>query len=148
VHGNDHEDGDLVTPSEHDPERSSDGDEPLLSLATIETSSYDDITVVTVTGEIDASNSCHLAAALEQAAATAPRIVADLSRAVFVSASVVRLLEHASYELDQHGGTLVLVCHRGDVTSRLLGALGLGARWLVRRSLDEALRTQTCLDQR
>ena len=66
-------------------------------------------TVVTLTGEVDATNSEELYGVLESVVLQHPRLlIVDLSELSFMDSTGLRMLLRSSRELDQQGGVLAL----------------------------------------
>jgi anti-sigma B factor antagonist len=73
-------------------------------------------TLVELTGEADATNLQQLREALESEVAARPRmLIVDLSGLNFMDSSALRVLLHASRELDREGGVLGLAGPHGSV---------------------------------
>jgi len=88
----------------------------LRASVTVPESTGEAYTVVSLTGEVDATNSEELYGVLESVVLQLPRLlVVDLSELTFMDSTGLRMLLRSSRELDQQGGVLALAAPQVSV---------------------------------
>jgi anti-sigma B factor antagonist len=94
--------------------------------------------LVTLCGELDAVDAPGAEAALAQAAAGNPRVVADLAALEFLDCCGLGVLIRVRVQAQQAGGDLLLAA-AGPRVRRLLALTGMTGVFCVHASVDEAV---------
>jgi anti-sigma B factor antagonist len=95
-------------------------------------------TVVTLAGELDATNNLQLRQTLEAEIAAGPRrLIVDLSDLAFMDSSALKVLLHSSRALGRNGGAFAFACPRGTV-ARVLELTQAGQLVPVCDSVEQA----------
>jgi anti-sigma B factor antagonist len=95
-------------------------------------------TVVTLAGEVDATNNLQLRQTLEAELAVRPqRLIVDLSDLKFMDSSALKVLLHTNRALIRDGGTFALACPRASV-ARVLELTQVGQLVPVCDSVEQA----------
>jgi anti-anti-sigma factor len=98
----------------------------------------DDVTVLTLAGEIDLDTSVHVRQALEAVQAPGARVVVDLRRVDFIDSSGINVFIAAHRSLTEADGWLGLAGPAESV-SRTLEIVGIGAIIEISSTLGEVL---------
>lgn len=100
----------------------------------------DDVTVLTLAGEIDLDTSADVGQALAAVAAPRARVVVDLRRVTFIDSSAINVFIAAHRDLTEAGGRLRLAGPAESVT-RTLEIVGIDTFIDIFSTLGEALDT-------
>ncbi|MGW6057703.1 STAS domain-containing protein [Streptomyces sp. NPDC055189] len=98
----------------------------------------DDVTVLTLAGEMDLDTSAHVREALEAVQAPGARVVIDLRRVTFIDSSGINVFIAAHRALDAAGGRLSLAGPAESVI-RTLEIVGIDTLIDISPTLGEAL---------
>lgn len=98
----------------------------------------DDVTVLTLAGEIDLDTSAHVRRALEDVDAPGARVVIDLRRVTFMDSSGINVFIAGHRALTEAGGWLRLAVPAESV-ARTLEIVGIGTLIDICPTLGEAL---------
>ncbi|MER5252754.1 MULTISPECIES: STAS domain-containing protein [unclassified Streptomyces] len=98
----------------------------------------DDVTVLTLAGEIDLDTSTHVQQALEAVDVPGARVVVDLRRVTFIDSSGINIFIAGHRALTEAGGWLRLAGPAESVT-RTLEIVGIGTLIDICPTLGEAL---------
>ncbi|MEW2250888.1 MULTISPECIES: STAS domain-containing protein [unclassified Streptomyces] len=104
----------------------------------VESSTVDDVHVLTLAGEIDHHTGDALRQALDLADAPSPRVVVDMRQVAFMDSSGINVLIAAHQALTQAGGWLRLA-GVGRSVMRTLQLVGVDALVDIRETPDQAL---------
>jgi len=97
-------------------------------LATITHERHGDVPVVTITGEIDASNSSEVAARLYAAMSNrSTALVVDLTPTTYIDSAGINVLFEVSHNLSERQQQLHLVIAPDSPVARMLAIVGLNA---------------------
>ena len=108
-------------------------------LARVQSSERDDVRVVAVSGEVDASNVQVLRDATLDLRNDALGIVLDLSEASFIDSATIGLLFELDNALSRRRQALRIVCPEGSPADRLLELTAFDPDTLAERECDAAI---------
>jgi anti-sigma B factor antagonist len=111
-----------------------------LMTAGLSTREYTGHTVITLCGELDATDAAGLTAEFTVAAARNPQIIADLGALDYIDCCALGVLSQMRAQARAAGGDLLLAAPHGLVR-RILTLTGLDSVFSVHNSPDEAART-------
>jgi anti-anti-sigma factor len=112
---------------------------PSRGLARVQSSERDDVRVVAVSGEVDASNVHVLREATLDLRNDALGIVLDLSEASFIDSATIGLLFELDNALPRRRQALRIVCPEGSPADRLLELTAFDPDTLAERECDAAI---------
>ncbi|GGT05805.1 STAS domain-containing protein [Nonomuraea spiralis] len=94
--------------------------------------------LVTVSGELDATNTHRLASAIRDAHRPGHSLILDLSGLAFMDSSGLHVLVRAHDDVREQGGTLHLAAVR-DIPARILQITGVWDALTIHADVDEAV---------
>ena len=83
-------------------------------------STVDGVTVVAVTGELDAASTAELEAPLSEASASADAVVLDLTGCQFVDSTGLHAIIDTRSAIEQRGGRFALCCTPNGPVARVI----------------------------
>jgi anti-anti-sigma factor len=109
-------------------------------LATFSAERKEDVTVGTLSGEVDLSNASELERAIADAVPnSASGLVLDLSALSYIDSSGVRLVVSLAGSLKWRGQELVIAAPEGSACRRVLTLAGIGGSVALEATAEEAL---------
>ena len=112
------------------------------TLATITDEYHGDVPVVTITGEIDASNSAEIAERLHAALSNrSTAMVVDLTPTTYIDSAGINVLFELSNDLGERQQQLHLVIGQASPIARMLGIVGLDRTVPTHETRSAALAT-------